>query len=61
MLTTLGCPRRVNRKAKEGSRHSDRDGQFQHINRQVLAVQSNGHDTKKKELIGEYRNGGRDY
>jgi hypothetical protein len=55
-----------NRKTKEGSRHPDRDGQFQHINRQVLALQADGQpvisvDTKKKELIGEYKNVGSDY
>ena len=66
MLTVLGYSRQVNRKTKEGSHNPDRDGQFQHINRQVLAVQAAGQpvisvDTKKKELIGEYRNGGSDY
>ena len=66
MLITLGYSRQVNRKTKEGSRHPDRDGQFQHINRQVIALQAAGQpvisvDTKKKELIGEYKNGGSDY
>jgi hypothetical protein len=66
MLETLGYSRQVNRKTKEGSHHPDRDGQFQHINAQVLAVQAAGQpvisvDTKKKELIGEYKNGGSDY
>ena len=66
MLVTLGYSRQVNRKTKEGSHHADRDGQFQHINRQVIAVQAAGQpvisvDTKKKELIGEYKNGGSDY
>ena len=66
MLGTLGYSRQVNRKSKEGSRHLDRDGQFQHINRQVKALQAAGQpvisvDTKKKELIGEYKNGGSDY
>jgi Rhodopirellula transposase DDE domain len=66
MLVTLGYSRRVNRKTKEGSHHADRDGQFQHINRQVIALQAAGQpvisvDTKKKELIGEYKNGGSDY
>jgi hypothetical protein len=66
LLTTLGYSRHVNRKTKEGSHHPDRDGQFQHINRQVLALQLAGQpvisvDTKKKELIGEYKNGGSDY
>jgi len=66
MLITLGYSRQVNRKTKEGSHHPDRDGQFQHINAQVLAVQAAGQpvisvDTKKKELIGEYKNAGSDY
>jgi hypothetical protein len=66
MLVTLGYSRQVNRKTKEGSHHADRDGQFQHINRQVMALQAAGQpvisvDTKKKELIGEYKNGGSDY
>jgi Rhodopirellula transposase DDE domain len=66
MLMTLGYSRQVNRKTKEGSYHPDRDGQFQHINGQVLAVQAIGQpvisvDTKKKELVGEYKNGGSDY
>ena len=66
MLATLGYSRQVNRKTKEGSRHPDRDGQFQHINRQVTALQAASQpvisvDTKKKELIGEYKNGGSDY
>jgi len=66
MLTRLGYSRQVNRKTKEGSHHPDRDGQFQHINRQVMALQAASQpvisvDTKKKELIGEYKNGGSDY
>jgi hypothetical protein len=66
MLITLGYSRQVNRKTKEGSHHPDRDGQFQPINRQVLAVQAAEQpvisvDTKKKELIGAYKNGGSDY
>lgn len=66
MLIALGYSRQVNRKTKEGSHHPDRDGQFQHINRQVLACRAAGQpvisvDTKKKELIGEYKNGGSDY
>ena len=53
MLAMLGYSRQVNRKTKEGSHHPDRDGQFQHINRQVMALQAAGQpvisvDTKKK-------------
>lgn len=66
MLVALGYSRQVNRKTKEGSHHADRDGQFQHINSQVINLQAAGQpvisvDTKKKELIGEYKNGGSDY
>ena len=66
MLVTLGYSRQVNRKTKEGSHHADRDGQFQPINGQAMAFQAAGQpvisvDTKKKELIGEYKNGGSDY
>jgi hypothetical protein len=56
MLTLLGYSRQVNRKTKEGSHHPDRDGQFQHINRQVMALQAAGQpvisvDTKKKGVL----------
>lgn len=66
MLPALGYCRQVNRKTREGSHHADRDAQFQHINSQVLAFQAAGQpvisvDTKKKELVGEYKNGGSDY
>ena len=66
MLVTQGYSRQVNRKTKEGSHHADRDGQFQHIACQAIVFQAAGQpvifvDTKKKELIGEYKNGGSDY
>jgi len=66
LLERLGYRRQVNRKTKEGSHHPDRDAQFEHINKQVLAFQAAGQpvisvDTKKKELIGEYKNAGGDY
>src|SRR5271169_6445214 len=53
-------------KADEGSKHPDRNDQFEHINSKVVAAQAAGQpvisvDTKKKELIGNYRNGGTDY
>ena len=62
----LGFSRKRNRKADEGSRHPDRNGQFEHINAKVIAAQASGQpvisvDTKKKELVGNYRNGGSDY
>ena len=65
LLPTLGYSRQVNRKADEGSKHPDRDAQFEHINARVER-QAAGQpvifvDTKKKELVGNYKNGGWDY
>jgi hypothetical protein len=65
-LVKLGFSRQHNRKADEGSRHPDRNAQFEHINTKVVAAQAAGQpvisvDTKKKELVGNYRNGGSDY
>jgi hypothetical protein len=65
-LVKLGFSRQFNRKADEGSNHPDRDAQFENINAKVIAAQAAGHpvisvDTKKKELVGNYRNGGSDY
>jgi hypothetical protein len=65
-LIKLGYSRQHNRKADEGSRHPDRDAQFEHINAKVIAAQAAGQpvisvDTKKKELIGNFKNGGTDY
>jgi DDE family transposase len=62
----LGFSRQSNRKADEGSKHPDRNAQFEHINAKVIAAQAKGQpvisvDTKKKELIGNFRNGGTDY
>ena len=66
LLTGLGFSRQANRKADEGSRHPDRNAQFEHINAKVAAAQAAGEpvisvDTKNKELVGNYRNGGTDY
>jgi len=62
----LGFSRQHNRKADEGSKHPDRNAQFEHINTKVIAAQTSGQpvisvDTKKKELVGNYKNGGTDY
>jgi hypothetical protein len=56
----------ANRKTKEGSSHPDRDAQFEHINQQALASLREGRpvvsvDTKKKELVGEYKNSGQEW
>ena len=66
LVDELEYSRQVNRKTLEGASHPDRNAQFEHINAQVIAAQSAGQpvisvDTKKKELIGNYRNGGTDY
>lgn len=55
-----------NRKTREGSAHPDRDAQFHYINEQVLRFQRRGQpvvsvDTKKKELVGQYKNAGREW
>ena len=56
----------ANRKVREGRSHPDRDAQFGQINRQIAAFQKRSQpvisiDTKKKELVGEFKNGGREY
>jgi hypothetical protein len=66
LLPRLGFSRQSNRKADEGSHHADRDAQFEHINTKVLAAQAAGQpvisvDTKKKELVGNFRNAGSDW
>jgi len=66
LLDLLGYRRQVNRKTLDGSHNADRDAQFEHINAAVLAMQAAGKpvisiDTKKKELVGDYKNGGSDY
>jgi len=66
LLGLLKYRRQVNRKTLEGSRNPDRDAQFAHINAAAIATQAAGQpvisiDTKKKELIGSYKNAGSDY
>jgi hypothetical protein len=66
LLTELGFSRQANRKAAEGASHPDRNAQFEHINGKVAAAQAAGEpvvsvDTKKKELVGDFKNGGTDY
>jgi hypothetical protein len=56
----------ANRKTREGSSHPDRDAQFAHIGQQAAACLKEGRpvvsvDTKKKELVGEYKNAGREW
>jgi hypothetical protein len=66
LATKLEYSRQFNRKTHEGASHPDRDAQFEHIDAKVIAAQAKGEpvisvDTKKKELVGNYRNGGSDY
>jgi hypothetical protein len=55
-----------NRKTREGTSHPDRNEQFAHINDQVMAFQRQGQpaisvDTKKKELVGDFKNAGQEW
>ena len=66
LLTLLKYRRQVNRKTLDGGNHPDRDAQFEHINAAAIAMQAAGQpvisiDTKKKELVGSFKNGGSDY
>jgi len=65
LLRTLGFSLQANRKTLEGSAHPDRDAQFEHINGMIKRFQAAGQpaisvDTKKKELVGDFKNGGRE-
>jgi hypothetical protein len=64
LLHGLGYSLQGNVKTREGRQHPDRDAQFRYIARQVAAAQRRGQptiavDTKKKELVGPFKNGGR--
>jgi len=66
LLKAAGYSLQANRKTREGSSHEDRNAQFEHINRRVLRFQKQGEpvvsiDTKKKELVGEFKNAGREW
>jgi len=65
LLHDLGYSLQANRKTLEGTSHPDRDAQFRHINEAVQLQLALGEpvisvDTKKKELVGPFRNGGRE-
>ena len=65
-LHGLGYRLQGNRKTREGSANPDRDAQFAHINATVEAALAAGEpaisvDTKKKELVGDFKNGGREW
>ena len=66
LLHELGYSLQANRKTLEGRQHPDRNAPFRRIARRVRASQRLGQpvasiDTKKKELVGRYRNGGREW
>jgi len=65
LLRRLGFSLQANQKTREGTSHPDRNAQFEYINAQVDAFQAAGQptisvDTKKKELVGDFKNGGRE-
>jgi Rhodopirellula transposase DDE domain len=65
LLRDMGYSLQANRKTLEGSSHPDRDAQFGSINTQVKQALVAGEpaisvDTKKKELVGDFKNGGRE-
>lgn len=66
LLIEMGYSLQANRKTHEGSNHPDRDRQFEHINQQVQNFQKENQpvisvDTKKKELVGNFKNNGQEW
>ena len=66
LLTQAGYSLQANRKTREGSSHPDRNAQFEYLNAQVQRCDRRGQpaisvDTKKKELVGDFKNGGREW
>jgi len=66
LLRKLGYSLQANRKTREGTNHPDRDAQFRYINDRVKAALDAGEpaisvDTKKKELVGDFKNAGREW
>ena len=66
MLRAFDYSLQANRKTREGTSHPDRDAQFGYINEQVKQALAAGEpaisvDTKKKELVGDFKNGGREW
>ena len=65
VLRSLGYSLQANSKQLEGSHHPDRNAQFEHINRRSAQQLAEGNpvisvDTKKKELVGSFKNAGRE-
>jgi Rhodopirellula transposase DDE domain len=66
VLQDLGYSLQANRKTREGAKHPDRNAQFEHIARRAKEFQQHGQpvisvDTKKKELVGDFKNAGREW
>jgi len=66
LLHAMDYSLQANQKTLEGSQHADRDEQFQYINRKAQRYLKQGEpvisvDTKKKELVGEFKNAGREW
>src|SRR5271165_6294154 len=66
MLAALGFSLQGNAKVTEGRQHEDRDAQFRYLSEQVTAFMAADQpvisvDTKKKENVGDFKNGGREY
>jgi hypothetical protein len=66
LLHQLGYSLQVNQKSREGFSHEDRDSQFRFINNSISGMQNFNQptisvDTKKKELIGNFKNNGKEY
>jgi hypothetical protein len=66
LLHALGYSLQANRKTLAGRAHPDRDAQFQYLNRRAKVFQKQGQpvisvDTKKKELVGQFRQSGREW
>jgi Rhodopirellula transposase DDE domain len=64
LLRDMGFSLQANAKTKKGGNHPDRNAQFEHINALVNEFQAEGQpaisvDTKKKELVGDFKNNGR--
>ena len=65
LLHQMDYSLQANRKTVEGSSHPDRDAQFQHISHKIREFQADHQpvisvDTKKKELVGDFKNSGRE-
>jgi len=66
LLRDMNYSLQANRKTMEGAQHPDRDEQFNYINRKARGQQKRGQpvisvDTKKKELVGDFKNAGREW